>query len=42
MVLIILNTEIFDLSVYNVEILSGLRQDEAESARPSHSTEITQ
>lgn len=28
--------------VHNVEILSGLRQDEAESARPLHSTEITQ
>lgn len=28
--------------LYNVEMASGLRQDEAEWARPSHSTEITQ
>lgn len=32
----------FEKCVYNVESPSGLRQDEAESARPSHSTEITQ
>lgn len=35
-------TLMLEKCVYTVEIPSGLRQDEAESARPSHSTAITQ